>query len=266
MAKNIFGEFFTKIQDRLQTTPKEHHKSSYQPVVKLIFFIFDWNRLKEAGEVFTRENVRFHFIAKARGTANSEILDLLGIGASDKALIFCMEQDIMVPVLLHEVRTKLGTKGAGAGIAFSVPLSSINSPLLSVFKDSVKKRGGFMEDIKLETSHEKKHENRLEIKNDCIISIINRGFSDEFMVSAKEAGARGGTVINARGLAHEGPQKFFGVSVQEEKDIVLILTDREKKDAIMKQVSETHGIGTKAEGIIFSLPVDQVMSLNLLNV
>jgi nitrogen regulatory protein PII len=82
------------------------------------------------------------------------------------------------------------------------------------------------------------------------------------MTTAREAGATGGTVINARGMAHQGPVKFFGVSVQDEKEIIIILTKREKKTSIMQAVSQAYGIASKAEGIVFSLPVDQVMGLS----
>jgi nitrogen regulatory protein PII len=98
-------------------------------------------------------------------------------------------------------------------------------------------------------------------KNDLIISIVNHGYSDEFMTTAREAGATGGTVLNARGLAHQGPVKFFGVFVQDEREIIIILTNREKKTPIMQAVSQAYGITTKAGGLIFSVPVDHVMGL-----
>jgi hypothetical protein len=82
------------------------------------------------------------------------------------------------------------------------------------------------------------------------------------MTVAREAGATGGTVINARGLSHEGPIKFFGVSLQDEREIIIILTKREQKAAIMQAVSQTYGITTEAGGIIFSLPVDRIMGLS----
>ncbi|MDR1588099.1 MAG: hypothetical protein LBS57_11635, partial [Treponema sp.] len=103
---------------------------------------------------------------------------------------------------------------------------------------------------------------KTEIRNDLIISIINQGYSDEFMTTAREAGATGGTVLSARGLAHEGAVKFFGISVQDEKEVIIILTSREKKVPIMKAVCEVHGVNSKAKGIVFSLPVDSVMGLS----
>ncbi|MDR3275787.1 MAG: hypothetical protein LBT11_01025 [Treponema sp.] len=275
MAKkqeNVLGKLFSKVANRITSvlTPgHEQDEGSRPPLLKLIFFIIDWHRIKDVSAIFTTEKVRFHFISKARGTASSDILDLLGIGASEKAVVLCLEQAVMVPLILREVRKRLGPHSAGAGIAFTVPLSGINSPLLGVFKESIHKSEKLTQLLEGEktmasdTKHEHK-ETRLEIKNDLIISVINHGFSDEFMATARTAGAGGGTVINARGLAHEGPVKFFGVSVQEEKEIIIILTNREKKTAIMQILSQNHGLNSKAEGIIFSLPVDQVMSLNLL--
>jgi hypothetical protein len=225
-----------------------------QPRLKLVLFIIDWNKSQLLSEVFSQEQVRFHFICKGRGTASSDILDLLGIGANDKAVVICLEQEILAPVLLREVRQKVGRRSPGAGIAFSIPLSGINTPILRVFKDSILKnekidpaRGGVPM-----TS---------EITNDLIVAIINQGYSDEFMTVAREAGATGGTVISARGLAHSGPVKFFGVSVQDEKEIVLILAGRENKVPIMQAVSLSCGITAKAGGIIFSLPVDEVMGM-----
>jgi hypothetical protein len=233
-------------------TPNEVKKL---PAMKLLFFIVDWSKTKAISSVFEQEQVRFHFISKGRGTASSEILDLLGIGASDKAVIICLEQEVMVPVLLKEVRKKLGFHSPGAGIAFTIPLSGINNLILKVFKESIHKN----EKISLETGAAKMSDT----KHDLIVSIINQGYSDEFMTIAREAGATGGTVLNARGLAHQGPIKFFGVSVQEEREIILVLTSREKKAAIMQAVGQAYGITTEAGGIIFSAPVDYVMGLNL---
>ncbi|MDR1618513.1 MAG: hypothetical protein LBS06_05625 [Treponema sp.] len=231
------------------------------PVVKLLFFVIDWSRIRVVSSVFEEEKVRFYFISKGRGTASSEILDLLGIGASEKAVVLCLEQDIMVPVLFREVRKKLGFHSPGAGIAFTIPLSGINNPILQVFKESIHKNDKLSD--KLFPEREGGTAVSGEIKHDLIVSIINQGYSDEFMTVAREAGATGGTVINARGLAHQGPVKFFGVSVQEERELVIILTSRDRKASIMQAVSQAYGISTKAGGIVFSLPVDNVQGLNL---
>jgi nitrogen regulatory protein PII len=98
--------------------------------------------------------------------------------------------------------------------------------------------------------------------HDLIIAVVNQGYSDELMNTARAAGATGGTVINARGQAHEGAVKFFGVSVQDEKEVIIILTAREQKVPIMRAVSEAHGLNSPAAGLVFSLPVDNVLGLS----
>jgi nitrogen regulatory protein PII len=227
-----------------------------QAPLKFLVFIIDWSKIKVVSSVFETEQVRFNFITKARGTASSEILDLLGIGSSEKAVVICIEQEIMIPLLLKEVRKKLGFHNAGAGIAFTVPLSSVHQPVLQILKDAD------ANNPKLKNLKESEKVSN-EVKHDLIVSIINQGYSDEFMTAAREAGAAGGTVINARGLANQGPIKFFGVSVQDEKEIILIVTNRDRKTAIMQAVSQSYGINSEAAGVIFSLPVDTLIGLNV---
>jgi nitrogen regulatory protein PII len=98
--------------------------------------------------------------------------------------------------------------------------------------------------------------------HDLIVAIVNHGYSDELVTTAREAGASGGTVINARGQAHERAVKIFGISVQDDKDIIFFLVSMEKKLSIMRVLSETHGLNSKAHGIIFSLPVDDVVGMS----
>ena len=227
------------------------------PELKMLFFIVDWNRVNVISNVFVEEKVRFHFISKGIGTARSEVLNILGIGAREKAVAMCLEQSVLVPVLMKEVQKKLAFNNPGAGIAFTVPISGINSPILRIFKQSIHKNTKIAE-----MNTEGGINMAKEITNDLIVSIINQGYSDEFMNTARAAGATGGTVINARGQAHEGAVKFFGISIQDEKEIVIILTSREKKVPIMRAVCEAHGLNTHAQGIIFSLPVENVLGLS----
>ncbi|MDR1287190.1 MAG: hypothetical protein LBK08_06240 [Treponema sp.] len=272
----LFARLTSKfIQNRpVQPAQPELPSKPALPTLKLIFFIVDWSKVQAISDVFTEEKVRFHFISKGRGTASSDILDLLGIGSSEKAVILCLEQAVMAPVLLKEVRKKLGFHNPGVGIAFTVPLSGINNPILRVFKESIYKNEKITAEDETENAENmekqppapqaqmEKETEMGEIRYDLIIAIINHGYTDEFMTTARKAGASGGTVISARGLAHEGPVKFFGISVQDEKEIVIILTNRERKIAIMQAVSSAHGIASGAEGVVFSLPVDTVMGLN----
>ena len=98
--------------------------------------------------------------------------------------------------------------------------------------------------------------------HELVLCIVNSGFSESVMDAAKKAGARGGTVVNARGTAGKEAEKFFGISVQEEKELVLILVESEKKDAVLSALYDEVGLNSAGQGIAFSLPVDGVVGLN----
>jgi len=91
--------------------------------------------------------------------------------------------------------------------------------------------------------------------NELILCIINNGFSDLVMDAAKREGATGGTIFHARGTGNKEIEKFFGISVSPEKEVVLIVVPREKKDAIVSAIYKDAGLDTKGQGIIITLPV-----------
>jgi len=254
--KSLFKKIFSTPQQ--DEKPAETERQNIAKL-KLIFFIVDWNRANIVSDVCAEENVRFHFTSHGKGTASSEVLDLLGIGSSEKAVILCLEQEVGITLLMKEVRRKLQNYGPGAGIAFTVPLSAINDPILLIFKQSI------LKNEKIAAANYKSEGEKManNYSHDLIISIVNQGFSDELMNTAREAGATGGTVIHSRGTAHRGAVKVFGVSVQDEKELILILTARENKTTVMRAVCEKHGLNSGAQGIVFSVPVDNVMGLSI---
>ena len=97
---------------------------------------------------------------------------------------------------------------------------------------------------------------------EVILSIVNAGFSDVVMDTAKKLGAGGGTVIHARGTATKEAEKIFNITIQPEKEIVMILVPVDIKDVILKGLYDTIGMDTNAQGIAFSLPVDDVIGIN----
>ena len=101
----------------------------------------------------------------------------------------------------------------------------------------------------------------MNFQHECIVCIVNAGFSEAVMDAAKEFGARGGTVVHARGTANQEAEKFFGITIQPEKEMVLILVPSEIKEDILHALYRAVGLQTPGQGIAFSLPVDGVVGL-----
>lgn len=98
-------------------------------------------------------------------------------------------------------------------------------------------------------------------KFELIVTIIDHGYSDEVMKHAKAVGATGGTVLHARGTGDSEIAQLFGITIQPEKEFVLILAPVKDKEAIMKAIAKGAGLATNAKGIVFSMPVDDVVGV-----
>lgn len=98
-------------------------------------------------------------------------------------------------------------------------------------------------------------------QHEVVFCIVNEGFSEAVMDAAREAGATGGTVLHASGTASVEAEKKFGIIVQPQKEIVMILVDSKIKEAILKNLYEAVGLQTAGQGIAFTLPVAAVVGL-----
>lgn len=96
-------------------------------------------------------------------------------------------------------------------------------------------------------------------KFEVILCIVNSGFSELVMDTARKLGARGGTIMHGRGTASKDAEKIFNITIQPEKEIVMILVSSDIKDAILKGLYDSIGVNTEAQGIAFTLPVDDVV-------
>jgi len=97
--------------------------------------------------------------------------------------------------------------------------------------------------------------------HEVIFVIVNSGFAEEAMAVAKEQGVRGGTIINARGVAKEKEATFFGITVHAEKEILMMVVDKAIRDNVLNAMYTQMGMGKKAQGIAFALPVSDVAGL-----
>ncbi len=97
--------------------------------------------------------------------------------------------------------------------------------------------------------------------HEVIFVIVNSGFAEEAMDVAREQGVRGGTIINARGVAREEEATFFGITMHAEKEILMMVVDKAIRDNVLNAMYSRMGMGQKAQGIAFALPVSDVAGL-----
>ena len=219
--------------------------------LRLLFLIAPPKLTKIAGELYAADAVPIHYRLTAMGTASSEVMDILGLGTSEKRmLISALPKDAADSMLLKLHKAlRIGT--VNSGIAFTVPINAASKVAFRVF-----------DNLKNETEVRKGQRAMSEKQNAIIAAVVNLGYSEDVMAAARKAGAGGGTVIHSRSIINDGAIESVGGDMAEEKDIVLIVADSETKLAIMQAISENCGIKTDAKGIVYSLPIDNVIGLS----
>jgi len=96
---------------------------------------------------------------------------------------------------------------------------------------------------------------------ELVLCIINAGYSQNVMEAARAAGAKGGTIIRARGSANPEAEEFFNIGIQSDKELLMILVPADIKDEVMKNIYNEGGLAKEAKGIVFSVPVTRTSTI-----
>ncbi len=191
------------------------------------------------------------FCTLANGTATSEMLDYFGLEATEKIVMMSVVTDDTWKSVKKGLEEQVQIDVPGRGIAFLIPLSSIGGKkVLQFLTDG--------QEFEIEKESAMK-----DTKYELIVVIANHGHSEEVMDAARDKGAGGGTVIHAKGTGLERAEKFLGVSIADEKEMIFIVAKKEDKNRIMKSIMENAGLNSKARSVVFSMPVTDTAGLRL---
>ena len=97
--------------------------------------------------------------------------------------------------------------------------------------------------------------------HEVVFAIVNSGFAEDVMDIAREQGVRGGTILNARGVVKEDAAAFFGITLHQDKEILMMVVEKSIRDNVLNAIYKQMGMAKKAKGIAFSLPVSDVAGL-----
>lgn len=217
----------------------------------LMTTIVDRKIINKFIDLYKENSLNVRFWVLGLGTASNDILDYLGLDNPEKAVAFSVLEENSWLDIKKQLQKKLQIDAPGGGIAFITPLSSIGG----------KKALQFL----LENQdYQKQEESTLKnTTHDLIIVIAEQGYTNLIMDAARAAGAHGGTVIHAKGTGMEAAEKFMGVSLAAEKEIIFIVSKTEGKNAIMQAIMKDAGLDSKAKAIAFSVPVTDTAGLRL---
>ena len=212
-----------------------------------IISITDRDQIQELATLFQNLELNMGLVMLGKGTATSEQLSIYGLTNTEKAIVSTVADTESTKRLIRAAKRKLFMDIPGNGIMLTIPIKSVGGGRTLAYLTGNKAPTGGAPAMQFE--------------HELIIAVLNAGYSDAVMDAARTAGAGGGTVLHARGTGTKQAEKFFGVSLAEEKDILYIVAPAGQKAAIMSAINTTTGAGTKAGAICFSLPVSDVFGL-----
>lgn len=189
-------------------------------------------------------------VLHAHGTAVRSMLDILGIESNEKRVVLTIATQEKTRRLIDEQKRRLFIGVPGHGIVVSVPIKSIGGGKTVAFL------GGSQQPAK--------YTPELNYSYELIVAIANEGRTDIVMNAARSAGAAGGTVLHGKGTGSDKAEKFYSVSIAQEKEVILIVAKTEQKAGIMRAILEKAGPNTEAGTIVFSLPTSEVAGFGLL--
>ena len=230
------------------------HNTPHKPTFRCLVIIVDTSIRSRLAEFLTDSNVPIYYQMHGIGTANSDFLNLCGLGDTNKTIMICFVPKHRTKMLLAEMNQALQLHKKGTGIAISIPLNGAQGWLYKLLSTTDP------EQSELGLEHEVKKMSET-ITHAMILVTARHGYSDDIMRTARAAGATGGTILKGLRCSPAEVATHFGISLQDEQEIVAIVVPKEKKTEIMTAISNQHGINTPAQGIGLSLPVDAIMGL-----
>lgn len=194
-------------------------------------------------------SLKMTVVLHGRGTAVRSMLDILGIEDTEKRIVLTIADNEKTKELIREEKQKMFVGVPGHGIIVSVPIKSVGGGKTLAYLNN--------------GQHNAKYTPELNYSYELIIAISNEGCTDMVMNAARKAGARGGTVIHGKGTGSREDEKFFNVSIAQEKEVILIVSEKDRKSDIMREIVGSAGPSTPAGAIVFSLPISEVAGFGL---
>lgn len=181
-----------------------------------------------------------------KGTITNRLLEFFGFDEEKKEIVL-MGAKYQYETTIHETLTnKFHMDKPNHGIIITIPIKSII---------------GRITGTESETTSEFKTGGNHTMAYEAVFTIVDRGLGHEVVDAANSAGARGATIINARGSGIHEDSKFFAMNIEPEKEIVMTIIPKEMSDAVIKAIREKMKIDEPGKGIMFVMDVSKTSGL-----
>ncbi len=179
-----------------------------------------------------------------KGTVKSHILEVLGLNESKKEIVLIIAKKEIEDELHYRITERFNLEKPNHGIAFSLPVKTVLGARNYCTPTKKDKIGGLNK-----------------MAYDVIFTVVEKGMAEDVVDAATLAGSMGATIINARGSGIHEDNRFLAMKIEPEKEVIMIITEKEKTDNIISNINKTMQIEEPGKGIIFVLDVNKTSGL-----
>lgn len=229
---------------------------------KLLVSIVERGKGKAIISLYNKEGVNYHYQTIGHGTATSEIMDILGLDSKDKDIIISVSTKSSIDMLVYKMSDALRGAVDTRGILFDMPLTGITNHLATALNIRlgvpVDKRNPYtVTQAQTEEQNGKEVETTMssDKKYSLVLISVNQGYTENVLDTARQLGARGGTVLRARWDGDKAYEQH-GMNLQAEKEIIAIVIPNDIRNSIMDEINAKYGMSSKAQAVVLSMKVD----------
>ena len=224
----------------------------YKAPIKLLITILPRGQGDRLTGYFAECGAKLQYILYGHGTARSDIVDYLGFDEPEKDVLLGFVPAANIAMLHEKIDDEIRFSRHGTGISFSLGLSAVSRGLANKVE---------LDSISI-TKKEEDEELATKEQFEMIACVMERDLCDIAMTAAKNAGARGGTVMKGREVTSEETKKVFGFTIQPEKDLLLLIVKSDIKQDVMSALCAAIAAESDERAVVFSMPVDDVVGIN----
>lgn len=217
----------------------------------LLVIIVERHNEHDVVEILKKSKMPGQYIIAGQGTTDAPIMDALGFSYPERSIIVGFKPKCKIQALLSQMSYRFTMPQKEKGFAFSIPISGMISHICFDEEAVINLQDDFEREVE---------EMNKTIEHDLIITIVDEGNVEDVMEAARKAGATGGTAFHSLHFGREDIANFFGIPLQEKKDVVGILVERSQKIEIMQSIKDK--LGSKKSRMMFTLPADNVVGLD----
>lgn len=209
---------------------------------EIIWIIVDFGKASKIVRYAMKQGINGATIFLGKGTVNNYFLKLLDLTDVRKEIIMMVAHKDVVDKALPELDKKFQFEKPHHGIVFTMSVNSVYGIRKDSSTNDAKEEGG-------KNMHK------------AIFVVVDRGKAEYVLDSAIAAGAKGATIINARGSGIHEQKVLFSFPIEPEKEILLIIAENDRAEDIVAAIRKDHKIDEPGKGILFVLDVNQTIGL-----